>query len=48
MQQLILRRFVMGNLEQIFYNYWGDYEIWKWIKHEPMKNPKTDTAKPLY
>ena len=35
-ERLILRRFTMSDLEQIFYNCWSDVEVWKWTKYKPM------------
>lgn len=35
-ERLILRRFTMVDLEQIYYNCWSDPEIWKWTSYKPM------------
>ena len=35
-ERLILRRFTMDDLESIFYNCWGDFDVWKWTNYEPM------------
>ena len=35
-ERLILRRFTMADLEQIFYNCWSDAEVWKWTRYNPM------------
>ncbi len=37
-ERLILRRFTIEDLEQIFYNCWSDLEVWKWTCYKPMKN----------
>ncbi|BCJ99636.1 GNAT family N-acetyltransferase [Anaerocolumna chitinilytica] len=45
-ERLILRRFIIEDLEQIFYNCWSDFEVWKWTSYQPMQNVKDviDTA----
>ena len=35
-ERLILRRFVLEDLEQIYYNCWSDPEVWKWTNYAPM------------
>jgi ribosomal-protein-alanine N-acetyltransferase len=35
-QRLVLRRFLMEDLEQIYYNCWSDREVWKWTNYAPM------------
>lgn len=35
-ERLILRRFVLEDLEQIYYNCWSDPDVWKWTNYEPM------------
>lgn len=35
-ERLILRRFVLEDLEQIYYNCWRDPEVWKWTNYAPM------------
>lgn len=34
--RLILRRFAMDDLEQIYNNCWSDVEVWKWTNYKPM------------
>lgn len=36
-RRLILRRFVPGDLHQIYQNCWSDYEVWKWTSYAPMQ-----------
>lgn len=36
-KRLILRRFTIDDLEQIFYNCWSDTEVWKWTNYKPMQ-----------
>lgn len=35
-ERLILRRFTIEDLEQIYYNCWSDLEVWKWTSYKPM------------
>ena len=35
-KRLILRRFKMDDLDQIYHNCWSDPDVWKWSKYEPM------------
>lgn len=35
-ERLILRRFTLNDLEQIYYNCWSDFEVWKWTSYKPM------------
>lgn len=35
-ERLILRRFTIEDLEQIYYNCWRDFEVWKWTSYKPM------------
>ena len=35
-ERLILRRFEMDDLEQIYRNCWSDPDVWKWSSYEPM------------
>ena len=35
-ERLILRRFVLEDLEQIYYNCWSDPDVWKWTNYAPM------------
>ena len=35
-ERLILRRFVPEDMEQIFYNCWSDYDVWKWTNYAPL------------
>jgi [ribosomal protein S5]-alanine N-acetyltransferase len=37
-ERLILRRFTMEDLEQMFNNCWSDFEVWKWTSYKPMKS----------
>lgn len=34
--RLVLRRFVPGDLEQIYRSCWSDPEVWKWTNYAPM------------
>ena len=36
-ERLVLRRFTINDLEQIFYNCWSDPEVWKWTNYKPMR-----------
>lgn len=36
-ERLILRRFKMEDLEQIYHNCWSDPDVWKWSSYEPME-----------
>jgi len=35
-ERLILRRFTKNDLEQIYYNCWSEYDVWKWTNYAPM------------
>lgn len=35
-ERLVLRRFTMEDIEQIYNNCWSEYEVWKWTNYEPM------------
>ena len=35
-ERLVLRRFVIGDLEPIYYNCWSNPEVWKWTNYKPM------------
>jgi len=35
-KRLILRRFIIEDLEQIYHNCWREPEVWKWTSYEPM------------
>ena len=35
-ERLILRRFKAADLEQIYYNCWQHYDVWKWTNYAPM------------
>ena len=35
-EHLILRRFTKNDLEQIYYNCWSEYDVWKWTNYAPM------------
>lgn len=35
-ERLILRRFTLDDLEQVYYNCWSDFEVWKWTSYKPM------------
>jgi ribosomal-protein-alanine N-acetyltransferase len=37
-ERLILRRFTLEDLEQIYYNCWSDEEVWKWTNYKPMNS----------
>ncbi len=37
-QRLILRRFTIEDLDQMFHNCWSDLEVWKWTSYKPMKS----------
>ncbi len=34
--RLILRCFAKDDLEQIYYNCWSEYDVWKWTNYAPM------------
>ena len=44
-ERLVLRRFIIGDLEQIFNNCWGDPEVWKWTKYKPMHSVDDESVK---
>lgn len=35
-KRIILRRFIIEDLGQIYNNCWNNPEVWKWINYEPM------------
>jgi ribosomal-protein-alanine N-acetyltransferase len=35
--RLILRRFTIEDLDQMYYNCWMDFEVWKWTSYKPMQ-----------
>lgn len=35
--RLILRRFVLEDLEPMFYHCWSEHDVWKWTNYAPMK-----------
>lgn len=35
-ERLILRRFTIEDLAQIYNNCWSDLEVWKWTSYKPM------------
>ena len=37
-ERLILRRFVISDLEPIFCNCWSNPDVWKWTNYEPMSS----------
>ncbi len=37
-ERLILRRFTIEDLEQMYQNCWSDFEVWKWTSYKPMQN----------
>jgi len=37
-ERLILRRFVISDLEPMFHNVWSNYDVWKWTNYEPMNS----------
>jgi len=37
-KRLVLRRFVMSDLEPMFRNVWSNYDVWKWTNYEPMNS----------
>ena len=37
-ERLILRRFIIGDLEPMFYNCWSNFNVWKWTNYEPMNS----------
>ncbi|MFT4146311.1 MAG: GNAT family N-acetyltransferase [Mobilitalea sp.] len=37
-ERLILRRFTIDDLEQMFRNCWSDIEVWKWTSYKPMQS----------
>ena len=36
--RLILRRFIINDLEPMFHNVWSSYDVWKWTNYEPMNS----------
>lgn len=39
-KRLILRRFTIDDLQQIYEHCWSDRDIWKWTNYKPMKCPE--------
>jgi ribosomal-protein-alanine N-acetyltransferase len=37
-ERLILRRFIISDLEPMFYNVWSNFDVWKWTNYEPMNS----------
>jgi len=37
-ERLILRRFIISDLEPMFHNVWSNYDVWKWSNYEPMNS----------
>jgi ribosomal-protein-alanine N-acetyltransferase len=37
-ERLILRRFILGDLEPMFHNCWSNFNVWKWTNYEPMNS----------
>ncbi len=37
-ERLILRRFIIDDLEPIFNNCWSDPDVWKWTSYDPMNS----------
>ena len=37
-ERLILRRFMLSDLEPMFHNVWSNYNVWKWTNYEPMNS----------
>ena len=37
-ERLLLRRFTIEDLEQMYQNCWSDFEVWKWTSYKPMQN----------
>ncbi|MCL2203731.1 MAG: GNAT family N-acetyltransferase [Defluviitaleaceae bacterium] len=37
-EKLILRRFIISDLEPMFYNVWSNYNVLKWTNYEPMNS----------
>ena len=37
-ERLILRRFMREDLEPMFYNCWGDFDVWKWTNYAPLNS----------
>jgi ribosomal-protein-alanine N-acetyltransferase len=37
-ERLILRRFVISDLEPMFYNVWSNFDVWKWTNYESMNS----------
>lgn len=35
-ERLILRRFRLEDMTQVYENCWGDHEVWKWTNYAPM------------
>ena len=36
-ERLILRRYTIDDLEEMYYNCWRHYDVWKWTNYAPMK-----------
>ena len=37
-ERLVLRRFVIGDLEPTYYNCWNNPDVWKWSSYDPMNS----------
>lgn len=37
-ERLILRCFTLEDMEQIYYNCWSEYDVWKWTSYAPMNS----------
>lgn len=37
-ERLILRRFIISDLEPMFCNVWSNFDVWKWTNYEPMNS----------
>ena len=37
-ERLILRRFIISDLEPMFHNVWSNFDVWKWTNYEPMNS----------
>ena len=48
-ERLILRRFLPGDMEEIYNNCWRDYEVWRWTSYDPMPTIReVQTAAAVY
>lgn len=37
-ERIILRRFILSDLEPMFCNVWSNFDVWKWTNYEPMNS----------